>query len=161
MRRQLLIGVMAFVALSMLAACGDSDDDDDTVADVSEANAEFCQDLGVYGDAVAALAALDPATATKADYDTAADAVRSARSDLSESGADLAEAEFENLEAQAEDLDGLLEDAPDDAVVADILSDAQVQAAEVGVSVATLNTAVCTVGGGSTTTPASSTTAEG
>jgi hypothetical protein len=161
MKPRLVVGVTALVALSMLAACGDSDDDDDTAGDVAEANAEFCQDLTAYGDSVAALAALDPATATKADYDSAAEAVRSARSDLSDSGADLAEAEFENLEAQAEDLDGLLEDAPDDAVVADILTAAQVQVAEVEASAATLNTAVCTVGGTSTTAAESATTTEG
>jgi hypothetical protein len=156
MKRQLVLGVTALVSLSMLAACGDSDDD--TAGDVSEANTEFCQDLATFGDAVAALAALDPTVATKADYDSAVDAMRSARSDLSESGADLSEAEFENLEAQAEDLDGLLEEAPDDAVVADILANAQAQVAEVEVSRAALNTAVCPAGGASATTAESTTT---
>ena len=150
MKRQLNLGLAALVSVSMLAACGD--DDDDTVSNVQEANAAFCQDLVVYGDALAAFGALDPATATKADYEAAADAVKSARGDLSDSGADLAEAEFENLETQAEDLDGALEDAPDDAAVADIVTAAQVQIAEVQASVASLNTAVCTAENSATTT---------
>jgi hypothetical protein len=150
MKRSLAIGVTALVSLSMLAACG-SDDDDDTVADVQEENAEFCQDLSTYAASLTAFAALDPATATKADYDAAAEAVRSSRGDLAESRADLVEAEVDNLEAQADDLEGQLADAPDDAVVADIVSAAQTQVTQVQASAAAVNTAVCTAGNTATT----------
>lgn len=145
-------GLVALASVGAVAACGD--DDDDTASEVQEANTEFCQDLNAFGDAVAALADLDPAVATKGDYDEAVDRVKSARSDLSESGEDLREAEQENLEAQAEDLEGALEDAPDDAVVADILASVQSQVDEVRASAATLNTAVCTPENATTTTEA-------
>jgi hypothetical protein len=154
MNRQLATAILALVSLSILAGCGDDDDSADTATDVQEANTAFCQDLGAYGDSLTSLADLDPATATKADYEDAADAVRSARSDLSESSADLAEAERKNLDTQADDLNGALEDASDDAVVADILAAAQQQVTELKVSIASLDTAVCT-SGNSTTTAAS------
>ena len=70
MKRLLMFGVLGLAAAA-LVACGDDDDDD-----VGEANAAFCDDLAAYGTAVADLAALDPATATKSDYDSAADDVR-------------------------------------------------------------------------------------
>ena len=66
----LMFGVLGLAAVA-LVACGEDDDDD-----VGEANAAFCDDLAAYGTAVADLAALDPATATKSDYDSAADDVR-------------------------------------------------------------------------------------
>lgn len=147
MKRQLAIGLTALVSVSMLAACGS---DDDNSSDVQGANTEFCQDLSTYTSSLASLASLDPATATKADFEDAADAVKSARVDLAESRADLVEAELDNLETQADDLDGLLADAPDDAVIADIVTAAQVQVAEVQVSAAAVDTAVCTAGNSTT-----------
>lgn len=141
MKRHLPLGFAVLVTVSMLAACGS--DDKDTVANVQDANTKYCQNLSAYGDALSALGALDPTTATKADYEAAAGAVKSARTDLAASGADLVQAEVANLETQAEDLDGALKDASDDAVVADILTAAQAQVTEVRASVATLNTAVC------------------
>jgi hypothetical protein len=141
MKRQLAIGVTALISLSTLAACGD---DDDSASDVADANAAFCEDLRDYGESLTALAALDPATATKDEYDAVAEDVKSARTDLGESGADLTEAALDNLESQADDLVGVLADAPDDAVVADILAAAQTQVAEVQASAAAVNTAVCT-----------------
>ena len=142
MKRPLAIGLTAVISLSMFAAC--SSDDDDSVADVQDANSEFCQDLGAYGATLAAFVALDPATATKAEYEDAASAVKTARIDLAESRADLVEAEIDNLEAQADDLDGALTDAPDDAVVADIVTAAQAQVTAVQASAAAVNVAVCT-----------------
>lgn len=147
MKRQLTIGLTALISVSMLAACGS---DDDSGSDVQEANTEFCEDLGEYGTALAGLASLDPATATKADFDSAADAVKSARVDLAESRADLVDAELDNLESQADDLDGALADAPDDAVIADIVTAAQVQVAELQISAAAVDTAVCTTGNSTT-----------
>lgn len=151
MKRQLTIGLTALLSVSMLAACGS--DDDDNGSDVQEANAEFCQDLSTYGSALAGFASLDPTVATKADFEDAADAVKSARVDLAESRADLVDAELDNLESQADDLDGALADAPDDAVIADIVTAAQVQVAEVQISAAAVDTALCTA--------ANSTTSEG
>ena len=110
MKRHLAIGLTALVSVSMLAACS-SDDDDSGTSDVQDANTAFCQDLSAYGASLTAFAALDPATATKADYDAAADTVKSARSDLAESRAELVGAELDNLETQADDLNGALADA--------------------------------------------------
>ncbi len=140
MKRKLAIGLTALASVSMLAACSS---DDDSGEDVQEANTEFCQDLSAYGTSLTAFAALDPASATKADYDAAADAVKSARGDLAESRAELVDAELDNLEAQADDLEGLLADASDDAVVADIVTAAQTQVTEVQASAAAVNVAVC------------------
>ena len=77
-------------------------------------------------------------------YQDAAGAVKSARTDLAASGVDLTEAEVANLKAQAEQLDGALTDASDDAVVADIVTAAQTQVTAVQASAAAVNTAVCT-----------------
>ena len=151
MKRVVTMGLVGLLSLTAFAACGD-DDDDSTVTAVQNANAAFCTDLTAYGTAVKDLAALDPATATKADYSSAADAVKSSREALVASGKDLSEAEWTNLQAQVETLTGQLKDAPDDATVNSILADASAQATTVQASVAALNTAVCTSGGATTTT---------
>ena len=95
MKRRLMVSsILVSIALVGLTACGDSDDDE---SDVAEANTAFCGDLAAYGSAIGELAALDPATATKDDYDAAAESVRSTREDMVDSAADLSEAEWENL----------------------------------------------------------------
>ena len=150
MKRVLAFGMVGLFSLSALAACGS--DDKDTKSDVKDANAAFCSDLAAYGTDVKALAALDPTTATKADYSAAADAVKSSRESLVASGKDLSEAEWTNLQAQIDALSGSLKEAPDDATVSSILTTADAQATTVQASVATLNTAVCTTGATTTTT---------
>ncbi len=142
-----MCGALGLAAGAALVGCGDDDD-----SDVSEANAAFCDDLTAYGNAVADLARLDPASATKSDYDSAADEVRSTRDDMVESAADLSEAEWSNLETQVDTLRDQLQDAPDDQAVQSILDEAKPQAATVQASIATLNTAVCTAGAAPTTT---------
>ena len=154
MRRGFAICLVVLAGMGMLAACGDDDDSGDTASEVKDANTAFCQDLGAYGDSLRAFADLDPATATKADYEDAAEAVKAARSDLADSSGELAEAERENLEAQADDLNGALKDASDDAVVADIVGAAQQQVTELQASIATLDTAVCNASNSTTTTAA-------
>jgi hypothetical protein len=149
--RLLALGLVGLFGVSALAACG-SDDKDSTVTAVKNANAAFCTDLTAYGTAVKDLAALDPATATKADYTAAADEVKSSREALVAAGKDVSEAEWANLEAQAETLNGQLKDAPDDATVSSIVADFNTQVATVRASVAALNTAVCPAGGTTTTT---------
>ena len=151
MRRMMTMGLVGLLSLTAFAACGD-DDDDSTVSAVQSANAAFCSDLAAYGTAVKGLADLDPTTATKADYTTAADAVRSSREAMVSSGKDLGEAEWTNLQAQVETLTGQLKDAPDDVTVSSILAEADAQATTVQASIATLNTAICTAGGATTTT---------
>ena len=148
MKRPMMVGVAALVAVSALVACGDDDDD---ASEVGEANAEFCDDLSAYGTAVADFAALDPATASKDDYDSAADEVRSTREEMVDSAEDLAEEEWENLLNQVDSLRDQLRDAPDDQAVQAIVDEAKPQAATVQASVATLNTAICSVGGATTT----------
>ena len=147
MNRRLVLGIAGLVSVAALVSCGDDDDE----SDVSEANTEFCSDLSAYGTAVADFAALDPATATKDDYDSAADEVRSTREEMVDSGEDLAEAEWENLATQVDTLRDQLRDAPDDQAVQAIVDEAKPQAATVQASVATLNTAICSVGGATTT----------
>jgi hypothetical protein len=149
MKRRLVLGIAALVSVGALVSCGDDDDDD--ASEVSEANTEFCDDLAAYGTAVADFAGLDSATATKDDYESAADEVRSTREDMVDSAEDLAEAEWENLLTQVDTLRDQLRDAPDDQAVQAIVDEAKPQAATVQASVATLNTAICSVGGPTTT----------
>ena len=137
------LGLLSVVAL---IACGDDDDE----SDVAEANTAFCEDLAAYGVAVGDLAALDPATASKDDYESAADDVRSTRDDMVDSAADLSEAEWQNVQTQADTLDDQLQDAPDDQAVQSVLEERKRQAATVQASVATLNTAICTIGSATT-----------
>lgn len=148
MNRRLMLGVVGLVSVSALVACGD--DDDDGASEVAEANTEFCDDLSAYGTAVGAFAALDPATATKDDYDSAADEVRSTRDAMVESAGDLAETEWENLVTQVDTLRDQLQDAPDDEAVQAIVDEAKPQAAAVQASAAALGNAICTVGGATT-----------
>ena len=68
-----------------------------------------------------------------------------------ESAGELSEAEWENLQTQADTLGDQLQDAPDDQAVQSILDEAKPQAATVQASIATLNTAICTAGGATTT----------
>ena len=148
MKRQLAIGVsLIILGVPSLAACGDSDDG----SDVADANTAFCGDLAAFATAVGDLAALDPATATTDDYEAAADEVSSTCEAMAGSAETLAEAELENLETQADALRDQLEDAPDDQAVQSILAEAQPQAAAVQASIASINTAVCTVGTSTTT----------
>jgi hypothetical protein len=149
MKKQLAIGLTALVSVSMLAACSS---DDDSGSAVQEANSEFCQNLSALGTSLTAFAALDPTTATKAEYEEAADAVRSAGEELADSGSDLVDAEKDNLESQVDDLEGALTEASDDAVVADIVTAAQAQVAEVQASAAAVDTAICTAENSATTT---------
>ncbi len=151
MKRLLALGLVGLFGVGTLAACGD-DDDDSSVTAVQTANAAFCTDLTAYGAAIKSLAALDPTTATKADYTTAADAVKSSRETMVASAKDLSEAEWTNLQAQAETLDGQLKDAPDDATVSSIVDDFSAQVTKVQASATAVNTAVCTTGGAATTT---------
>lgn len=148
MNRRLVLGVAALVSAGALVSCGS---DDDSASEVSEANTEFCKDLAAYGTAVADFVALDPATASKDDYESAADEVKSTREDMVDSGEDLTEAEWENLLTQVDTLRDQLRDASDDQAVQAIVDEAKPQAATVQASVATLNTAICPVGGTTTT----------
>jgi hypothetical protein len=149
MKRGLAFGIgLGLLSVVAVTACGDDDDE----SEVAGANAAFCEDLTAYGTAVGGLAALDPATATKDDYESAAGDVKSTREDMVESAADLKEAEWENVRTQADTLRDQLRDAPDDQAVQSILDQAKTQAATVQASVATLNTAICKVGGATTTT---------
>jgi hypothetical protein len=142
MKRSLALGCSAvLLGVAALAGCGDDDDDS---SDVADANAAFCDDLAAYGTAIGDFVALDPATATKDDYDSAADDVRTTRDDMAESAGDLSEAEWENLVSQADELRDQLRDAPDDQAVQAIVEEAVPQAVAVQASIATLNTAVCT-----------------
>jgi len=142
--------MVGLFSLSVVTACGS--DDDDSTSDIQDANAEFCQDLTAYSSAVKGLTDLDPATATKAEYTSAVDAVTASRAALVSSGQYLGEAEWANLQAQVAMLTGDLPDASDDAAVSSILAAADAQATKVRASVATLNTAICATGGATTTT---------
>jgi hypothetical protein len=148
MNRPLVLGIAGLLSLGALVSCGDDDDD---ASEVSEANTEFCDDLAAYGTAVGDLAALDSATATKDDYESAADEISSTREDMVDSAEDLAEAEWENLLTQVDSLRDQLRDAPDDQAVQAIVDEAKPQAAAVQASVATLNTGICSVGTATTT----------
>ncbi len=147
MRRSLTVGVVGLVLVGTIVSCGDDDDS----SDIADANAEFCTDLSAYRRAVADLAALDPATDTKEAYEDAVSEVRSTREEMVDSGADLAEAEWDNLQTQVDELRDTLADAPDDQTVQAILTEAQPQLAAVEASAATVNNAICPVGGPATT----------
>ena len=148
MNRGLMLGIVGLIGVGALVSCGGDDDD---ASDVSEANADFCGDLSAYSTALADFAALDPATASKDDYESAADEVRSTREIMVGSAGDLAEEEWDNLLTQVDTLRDQLRDAPDDQAVQAIVDEAKPQAVTVQASVATLNTAICSVGGTTTT----------
>jgi hypothetical protein len=123
----LVCGVVGLLGVTAVVACGDDDDDD-----VAGANSAFCDDLAAYATAVGNLAALDPATATKSDYESAADDVRSKREDMVSTASELSKAKWKNLQKQTDKLRNQLQDAPDDQAVQSILDDAKPQAAKGG-----------------------------
>jgi gas vesicle protein len=147
---------MAFIGalcMAALTACGGDDDDSGSASDLQEANAAYCQDLTAYASALKALVALGP-TATKAQYEDAAEAAKDAREDLASSAEKLGEEGVQNLQTQVDELKDQLKDAPDEKSAASILAAAQPQAIKVQASAAAVNTAVCTPGNATTTTKA-------
>jgi len=150
MKRILILGLVGVLSMGGLASC--SKDDKNTASDVKAANTQFCTDLTAYGSAVSSLSALDPAVATKSDYASAADGVKSSRETLVSSAKDLSDSQWTNLQAQTDELKGQLKDAPDDQAVGSILTASRVQAAKVIASIAVVNTAVCPKSAAVTTT---------
>jgi hypothetical protein len=150
-KRLVVIGLVGLFSMSALVACG-SDSKNSSTTQVKAANAQFCTDLAAYGSSLATLESLNPTSATKADYTTAAGNVKSAREALVTSGKDLANAEWTNLQTQTETLTGQLKDAPDDVTVSSIVTGAATQIATVKASAATLNTAVCATSGATSST---------
>ena len=149
MKRLMAMAFIGALCMAALAACGGDDDDSGSASDLQEANAAYCQDLTAYTSALKAFVALGP-TATKAQYEDAAEAAKDAREDLASSAKKLGEEGVQNLQTQVDEL----KDAPDDQSAASILAAAQPQAIKVQASAAAVNTAVCTPSNASTTTKA-------
>jgi len=151
-KRLMAMAFIGALCMAALAACGD-DDDSGSASDVQEANAAYCQDLTAYTSALKAVVALGP-TATKAQYQDAAETAKDAREDLASSAKKLGEEGVKNLQTQVDELKDQLKDASDDQSAASILVAAQPQAIKVQASAAAVNTAVCTPGNATTTTKA-------
>jgi len=96
-----LIAGLATLAL-VGAACGDDDDTSDALSAVCDQQEAVIENL-------AALVALDPATNTTGDYQSAADELRSSVEDLESAQDQLTEQDVSNVQQAFDDLRSSLE----------------------------------------------------
>jgi len=120
--KNILFLSLTVVLLLSLAGCGQPS--------VDQAKADFCQDLGEFGTAVASLRQLD-GSSTKQDLQDATNAVDKAWGDLKSSAGTLQNVQVDGVESAVNDLQKSVNDIPDDATLDQGL---------VGVRGATVNT---------------------
>jgi hypothetical protein len=97
------------VLLLSLAGCGQPS--------VDQAKANFCEDLGEFGTAVANLHQID-ASSTKQELQDATNAAQKAWGDLKSSAGTLKDVQVDGVESAVNDLQKSVDDIPDDATLA-------------------------------------------
>ena len=107
----------------------------------ADAQASFCSSLDTLDSDVQALTALDPATASKSDYQDAVDSIESAWGDVKSSASDLASVNMSTLDSAWDSFKTSVDNVPDDASVSDALNDVKSSAESLG------STVKSTVGG--------------
>jgi hypothetical protein len=113
MKNILFLSLTAVLLLS-LAGCGQPS--------VDQAKANFCQDLGEFGTAVAGLRQLDGAS-TKQDLQDATNSVQKAWGDLQKSAGTLKDVQVDGVQDAVNDMQQSVNDIPDDATLEAGLAD--------------------------------------
>ena len=108
MKRVILLSAVLVISL-LLAACQPS---------VDEAKADFCEDLGEFGVAVAQFRGINE-NSTKDEARQALSDVEKTWSNLKSSAATLGEVKVDSIEGAYNDLEKSVNDIPDDATLAD------------------------------------------
>jgi hypothetical protein len=101
----------------------------------ADAQASFCSSLASLNSDVQALTALDPATASKSDYQNAVDSIQSSWGDVTSDASDLASVNMSTLDSAWGDFQSSIQDVPDDASVSDAMNDVQSSAESLGSTV--------------------------
>ena len=111
MRRLTLLGLVILL-LPLLAACGTT---------VDSAKADFCDDLGAFGQSLTGLRDLH-AGSTKEDLQNALGDADQAWEDLKDSASKLEDVQLDAVEDAFGDLKDSVRDMPDDATLAEALA---------------------------------------
>ena len=122
-RRPAILAIAAIAALG-IAACTPADTQ-------SQAEGALCDSVTAFGDSLADLEALDPATATVDDIEAARDATQEAWDDVLAAGEDVAEADQTAVEDAWDGVVQAVDDIDTDAPIADALDPVQAAAADV------------------------------
>jgi len=111
MRKLTLLGLVILL-LPLLAGCGTT---------VDSAKADFCDDLGAFGQSLTGLRDLQ-AGSTKEDLQDAIGAAEQAWQDVKDSGSKLENVQLDAVEDAFGDLKNAIQDIPDDATLAEALA---------------------------------------
>ena len=111
MRKLTLLGLVILL-LPLLAACGTT---------VDSAKADFCDDLGAFGESLGGLRDIGIGS-TKDDLQDALKDAESAWGDLEDSAGKLEDVQLDAVEDAFGDLKNAIQDIPDDATLADALT---------------------------------------
>lgn len=141
MRIRLLGVLLAAVMVGVVAACGGDDDAQ------GDAISSLCSDLATLATASAQLDALDPITATKGDYQDAADEVKSALSDVVDDAKDLDEANTDALQSAVDAVGSAVDDVPDDASIQEAIQSIAPQIQAIGMEIDNIETQNCAEAG--------------
>lgn len=108
-------GVVAAVVLGLLGNRGGE----------SQADAEqnFCSSVSALESSVTSLENLNPASASKDDYESAVDDIQSDWDQVKTDASDLASVDMSQLDSAWDDFKSAVDDVPDDASVSDALGD--------------------------------------
>lgn len=101
----------------------------------ADAQANFCSSLDSLDSDVQALTALDPATASKSDYQDAVDSIQGAWDNVKTDASDLASVDMSTLDSAWDSFKSSVDDVPSDASVSDALGDVKSSAESLGSTV--------------------------
>jgi len=132
MKKLLLFGLIALL-LPLLAGCGTT---------VDSAKADFCDDLGAFGQSLAGLRDLH-AGSTKEDLRDAIGAAEQAWEDVKDSGSKLEDVQLDAVEDAFGDLKNAIQDIPDDATLAEALADVKGAAVTMLSEILQITTTTC------------------
>jgi hypothetical protein len=120
-----LIGLAALgTAAIVLIALLNSGNDNSQAA----AKSAFCSSVSNLGSSVSGLTALDPSSASKADYQSAVSSIESDWDAVKSAASDLGEATTSELQDGWDSFKSAVDNVPDDASVSDALDDVKASA---------------------------------
>jgi len=132
MRKLTLLGLVILL-LPLLAGCGTT---------VDSAKADFCDDLGAFGQSLTGLRDLH-AGSTKEDLQDAIRAAEQAWEDVKDSGSKLENVQLDAVEDAFGDLKNAIQDIPDDATLAEALADVKGAAVTMLSEIVQITTTTC------------------
>lgn len=141
----IIVGVITVAALVSLLLWG-------RMPSVSEARADFCTNLGAYGEAVVNLRSINE-DSTVQELKDARQAVDESWAELQASASTLQRAKLNELEASYNELGNTIKNIPDDATLAEARADVYRAALNTLAQALTVNGVTCKFGGTAAGTP--------